>query len=98
MVDFFTHVDPTAWVLLVVAGINAPTWFIAGMTLWYAHKTAVVAGKTEINTNSMREALVVATAVASKAEGRDEMRIEAAITAAAVAQGVAQAQPADRPK
>lgn len=74
-------VDPNNWVLLIIAVVtgifSAPTWIMAGITLYYAHRT-------EKNTNSMKDALVAKTAAASHAEGREEGRQEGvAVTAAA---------------
>ena len=73
----FSAVDPTAWIMLLVALINAPTWIIAGFTMWYARRT-------EKNTNSMKDALVKASSEAAHAAGREEMRDEtdAKVTAA----------------
>lgn len=53
------------------------------------HATVVeakeIAQKTELNTNSMRVALVAATAVASRAEGKEEGRVEGELRAANLA-------------
>ncbi len=58
------------WVpLLVIALLNA---FTAAMS-WQTMKMAT---RTEQNTNSMKDALVAATASASHAAGREEMRAE----------------------
>lgn len=55
-------VDVNTWVLAAVALMNV-------CTLYYARKT-------EINTNSMKDALVVATAKAAHAKGKEAGRKE----------------------
>jgi hypothetical protein len=67
----FSSVDPTAWVMLIIALINAPTWIVSGFTLYYTWRT-------EKNTNSMKDALVKTTGIAAHAAGREEMRAEVA--------------------
>ncbi len=46
-----------------------------------------IAQKTEINTNSMKDALVASTKAASHAEGREEARVEGEAKAATLAAG-----------
>ena len=53
--------------LLLIALLNA-------YVVWTSSRTYKVAQKTEVNTNSMREQLVRATALASHAEGKEEGR------------------------
>ena len=55
--------------LMIIAGLNA-------YTAWQSRRT-------EKNTNSMKDALVAATAKASHAEGKAEGKAEDAATAAA---------------
>lgn len=47
-----------------------------------------IALKTELNTNSMKDALVASTAKAAHAEGKDEARAEGEAKAAILAKGV----------
>jgi hypothetical protein len=48
-------------------------------------KTREIVLKTELNTNSMKDALVASTAVASHAEGKEEGRVEGEAKAEALA-------------
>lgn len=62
--------------------MNSVTGFV---TLFYARRT-------EINTNSMKDALVARTAEASEAKGRDDQRVVSEAKAAAIVAGRAQVQ------
>lgn len=66
--------------------------FLTYRTHSLTKETKDVAVKTEVNTNSMREALVKSTAVASHAEGKVEGLAEAAVKAATLAEGQLAAQ------
>ncbi len=72
-------IDPNL-VLLIIAIVNA----ITAIMTW---KTKRAAEKTEVNTNHMREQLVVATGAASHAAGKEEGRAEGEAKAAVLAQG-----------
>lgn len=65
---------------LLIAALNA-------FTAWTALRTKLDMHKVEIATNSMKDALVAATATAAHATGREEARIEGEQKAAAVAEG-----------
>lgn len=91
--------DANTLIWLVIALLNA--W--VGWMTYRVHKevaatklavvaTMVAAEKTELNTNSMREQLVVATGAAAHAAGRDEMAKEAKAIAATLAEGVKQGE------
>lgn len=86
--------------LLFIAALTAFTAWTNLRTARIATETKAIALKTEIASNSMKDALVAATATASKAEGRDEMRAEnqtaRAETIAATAAGVAAVAEANR--
>lgn len=56
-------------ILIAIAVLNFLTAVIAGITLMYSRRT-------EINTNSMKDALVSATSRADRAEGKEEGRLE----------------------
>ena len=73
--------SPDNLILLGIAATNLMTGAIAFATLIYARRT-------EVNTNSMRDALVKTTAVASHAQGVDEERVRGKLEAAVLAEGV----------
>ena len=74
-----------AWLLIAI--INAYTAWMGWKTNKMATQTAVDIRKVEIATNSMKDALVKATAVASHAEGHEEARLEGEQKAATLAEG-----------
>lgn len=55
--------------LFAIAFLNFLTAVITSITLYYSRRT-------EINTNSMKDALVAATSRADRAEGKEEGRLE----------------------
>ncbi len=57
-------------------------------TAWLSKKTKEAAEKTEVNTNSMKDALILSTREASHAAGKEEGRIEGREIAATLAQGI----------
>ena len=61
--------DQTTWALLVIAVLNA-------LTAWMAYKTRADVRTLEVNTNSIKDALVASTAKASHANGLAEGRAE----------------------
>lgn len=80
--------DQTFYNNLVLLGIGV----IAAFNAWQSTKTQKISQealeisrKTEINTNSMKDALVAATKLASHAEGLAEGRVEGKAFAAEVA-------------
>lgn len=62
--------DQTTWALLAIAIFNA-------ITAWLTYKTRVDMKTLEVNTNSIKDALVHTTAIASRALGNVEGRAEA---------------------
>jgi hypothetical protein len=74
------NLDLNTVVLLIVAAMNLYSVIIA-------KRTNTNVALVEKATNSMKDALVAATATASHAEGREEGRTEAAATAATLAAG-----------
>jgi len=62
-------IDLNMLVLLGIAVMNA-------YTAYAVNKTHNLALKTELNTNSMKDALVKATGIAAHAEGREEGRLQ----------------------
>lgn len=66
--------EPNTIALGVVGVINLATAVLAALTYSQSRKT-------ELNTNSMKDALVKAVATSARMEGRDEMRAEAEKTA-----------------
>lgn len=63
------HIDLNLLVLLVIALMNA-------YTAWLSHRTKANITLLEKNTNSIKDALVVSTAIASRAEGLAAGRLE----------------------
>ena len=57
--------DQTTWALLVIAVLNAAT-------AWLTYKTRRDMRLLEQNTNSIKDALVLSTAIAARAEGKAE--------------------------
>lgn len=76
----------TSW-LAIIAVSNTLTALLAFATLIIGKWTRDDVKTLEINTNSIREALVTATAEASEAKGRDAQRLIGEAKAAAVQQG-----------
>lgn len=74
-------------ILLLIAAISAWTAWTTRQTKAVAVESLDVSKKTEINTNSMKDALVKATAEASHAAGVTEERVKGEAKAALVAQG-----------
>lgn len=81
---------------LVLLAIAVFTFANTAFLWWSNHNTQKVvtetrniALKTELNTNSMKDALVRATVLASEAKGRDEQRAIGESKAQAVAEAVA---------
>lgn len=80
-------VELNTWILLVIAITNAGTG-----VLWFLIKqdtlaTKIAAELTEKNTNSMKDALVLATDKAAHAAGKEEGRVEGEAKAAVLAEG-----------
>jgi hypothetical protein len=73
-------------------GANALGLVNTVILLYYGQRVMATVQKTELNTNSMKDALVAATKLSAHAEGREEGRAEGAATAATLAQGVMQGQ------
>jgi hypothetical protein len=71
-------------VLLTIALINSGTSLGIAVLGWRMHQNIQ---KIEVNSNSMREALVESTAKAEFSAGREEARLEGEKTAAALAEG-----------
>lgn len=89
------NLDPNTLLLFGIALLNAMTAFFA----WRGQKAAVdtkaIALKTEINTNSMKDALVKATREAAHAAGADEQRVIGERRAATLALGALQGRDRD---
>lgn len=66
---FLRRNDVEQALLIAIAILNFLTAIITGITLYYSRRT-------EINTNSMKDALVSATSRADRAEGKEEGRLE----------------------
>lgn len=73
--------------LIVIAALNVWGNSLLRQTRADAAETRVVAVRTEVNSNSMREQLVAAASIASHAEGREEGRVEGEVKAAILAEG-----------
>lgn len=67
--------------------MNAFTAWVAWRTHTLSTQTALDVHKVEIATNSMKDALVSATASAAHAAGKEEGRVEGEVKAANVAEG-----------
>jgi len=80
-------IDPN-FVLLIIALVNAFTALIGWWTLRATKATQADVRKVEVATNSMKDALVSATAEASEAKGRDSERAIGESKAAALAEGI----------
>lgn len=61
--------DSNTWALLIIAALNA-------LTAWFTYKTRKDMKTLEINTNSIKDALVASTAKESHASGLAEGRAE----------------------
>lgn len=72
-------------VLAIIAVASAYTAWQASKTKDIAAKTYELSKLTEINTNSMKDALVAATKVSAHLEGRAELRKENEAEAAIIA-------------
>jgi membrane protein implicated in regulation of membrane protease activity len=79
--------DVNTFALLGIAIAQAIAAYFTWRTSQSAMATKVAAEKTEVNTNSMREALVQRTGEAEHARGREEMRLEGEALAASLAKG-----------
>lgn len=77
-------------ILLLISVITAWTAYQTRQTKLAAVETLDLSKKTELNTNSMKDALVKATAESSHAAGANEERIKGEAKAALVAQGALQ--------
>lgn len=75
------NLDLNNMAILAIALTNAFT----AIMVWRTHQ---ISKKTELNTNSMKDALVAATKVASHAEGMEEGRKAGEEKAATLAKGV----------
>lgn len=75
----------TALVVIAVASVLNGAMALVGVVI--AGKTKMVAERTEVNTNSMREQLVRATAESSHAAGMNQARAEGEAKAATLAEG-----------
>ena len=94
------NIDPNI-VLAVIAVSQLGTALLAYLTRRDAAATKVAAAATQVaaeqtekNTNSMKDALVLATKQAAHAAGHEEARLEGEATAATLAQGMAAGQAA----
>lgn len=90
-------VDINTATLLGIAALNALAAYLGWRTKQTATETKAIAvethalaEKTELNTNSMREALVIATGDAAHAAGLEQGRTEGEAKAATLAEGVLQ--------
>lgn len=72
-------IDPNI-VLLSIAALNTITAILA-------YRTHTLTKQVEVATNSMKDALILATAEASHAAGKDEARAEGEAKAAILAEG-----------
>jgi hypothetical protein len=75
-------VDVNTLLLFGIATAQAATAFFAWHTARTAKETKVVAERTELNTNSMREQLVLRTGEAEYGRGREEERVKGEAKAA----------------
>ena len=74
---------PLDWnqlILLGVVAFQAVNGVVSFITFLMARTTAADIAIVKHETNSMKDALVAATAKASKAEGKEEQRLETAAT------------------
>lgn len=84
------NLDPNTLLLFGIAVMNALGAYFAWKGKNAAIETKEIALKTEINTNSMKDALVAATREAAHAAGADEQRAAGEAKAAILAQGARQ--------
>lgn len=70
------NMDVNTLLLFGIAVAQMLTAFFAWHTSKTAMATKIVAERTELNTNSMREQLVLKTGEAEHARGREEARVE----------------------
>lgn len=75
----------TSLVIIAVGQVLTAMLTFAG--IYIASQTREIAQKTELNTNSMREALVIEKGKASFHEGKEEGRAEGEAKAAVLAKG-----------
>lgn len=78
-------VEPNTVVLLVIAAMNAGTGYLAYLAKRTAAETKEIALKTEINTNSLQDALVAATKGEAHAAGLEQGRTEGEARATIIA-------------
>jgi len=83
-------IDTTTAMLTIIAIMNAVTAYFAWRGKQESAETKVIALKTELNTNSMKDALVKATGEAAHAAGVQQERVASEAKAATLAQGVEQ--------